>query len=328
MSWFFLFLLLFCAIAFFEIYIPKTHGISPVVFYDVKRGMGDEDVARDLAKQGIIKSSLFFRIYTVVSGNHAKIQAGRYSVSSSMSIAAIVKKFASGDIVKEKITIIEGWGSKDIAKYLESKKLYSQKEFLDAASQDWSQGFDFLKDKPAGLGLEGYLFPDTYHVAIGLTPQDLIKIILNNFDKKLAPELRRETASQKKSIFQIVTMASILEKEVKTLDDKKVVAGILWKRIKNGIPLQVDSTINYITDKNDPSASLKDTKINSRYNTYKYAGLPLGPISNPGMDSILAAIYPKESPYLYYLSADGTGKTIFSKTLEEHNIAKARYLNP
>ena len=121
-------------------------------------------------------------------------------------------------------------------------------------------------------------------------------------------------------------MASILEKEVKTTEDKKIVSGILWKRLVNDMSLQIDSTINYITNKSEARVAIKDTKIDSPYNTYKYQGLPLGPISNPGIDSILAAIYPIESPYWYYLSASTTGKTIFSKTLLEHNQAVAKYL--
>ena len=121
-------------------------------------------------------------------------------------------------------------------------------------------------------------------------------------------------------------MASLLEKEVKTLSDKKIVSGILWKRLNADMPLQLDSTVNFATGKSDASCSLKDTQINSPYNTYKCYGLPKGPISNPGIDSILAAIYPKSTDYWYYLSASGTGQTIFSKTLDEQNSAKVKYL--
>ena len=120
-------------------------------------------------------------------------------------------------------------------------------------------------------------------------------------------------------------MASLIEKEVKTPEDKKIVSGILWKRLENSIPLQVDATISYITGKKGDSVSIEETKIDSPYNTYKYKGLPLGPISNPGLESIIASIYPENSDYWYYLSTP-EGKTIFSKTLEEHNIAKAKYL--
>jgi len=319
-------LVLFCLFSFFEIYIPKSKDISPVIVYTAKKGMGDEDIARDLEQQGIIKNNWFFRLYVVILGNHSKLQAGSYNLSSSMSIADIVKKFILGDVIKENIIIIEGWDIQDIGKYLESKSFCSQEYFLSLTKNDWSQNFDILKDKPKNLNLEGYIFPDTYQVYLGQTPEELLKNILNNLSKKLTPELRNEIVSQKKSVFEIITMASILEKEVKTTEDKKIVSGILWKRLVNDMSLQIDSTINYITNKSEARVAIKDTKIDSPYNTYKYQGLPLGPISNPGIDSILAAIYPIESPYWYYLSASTTGKTIFSKTLLEHNQAVAKYL--
>ena len=148
--------------------------------------------------------------------------------------------------------------------------------------------------------------------------------MLDNFDKKLTPELNKEIANQKKSIFDIVTMASIIEKEVRKMDEKEIVSGILWKRISIGMPLQLDSTVNFITDGNDPSVSIKATKIDSPYNTYKYHGLPKGPISNPGLGSILSAIYPKKTNYWFWLS---DGITHFSETLQQHNIAKAKYLD-
>ncbi len=309
-----------------EFYIPNSLGNRPTIEYEVQKGQGLKNISADLKKQGIIKSYGFFNLYALISGNRDKLQAGSYDLSSSMSIAQIVKKFASGDIIKNNITIIEGWNLKDIAQYLEAKKLFSGKDFLNSANQDLSAEYSFLKDKPKKLSLEGYIFPDTYEVPKGATPDYVVKSALDNFDKKLTPDLRKEIANQHKSIFEIITMASILEKEVKSLDDKKVVSGILWKRIDNNMGLSVDSTINYITGKNDTSVSVKDTKINSLYNTYKYVGLPLGPISNPGMDSILAAIYPTKSDYWYYLSDPKTGNTIFSKTLDEHNEAVAKYL--
>ena len=182
-----------------------------------------------------------------------------------------------------------------------------------------------MSELPETASLEGYLFPDTYEISEGESPEDIIKNILVNFEKKITRELKEAIALKNKSVFEIITMASMIEKEVKTINDKKIVSGILWKRLEDGMPLQVDATINYITGKNHKSALLADLKINSPYNTYKYQGLPLGPISNPGIDSILAAIYPTESKYWYYLSAD-SGKTIFSKTLKEHNAAIAKYL--
>jgi UPF0755 protein len=182
-----------------------------------------------------------------------------------------------------------------------------------------------LKDKPKSLNLEGYIFPDSYKIRKEETIEDIINKTLQNFDKKVTPELRQEIEKQNKTIFEIITMASLLEKEVKTLEDKKIVSGILWKRLENNMPLQVDATISFITGKKDANISIEETKIDSPYNTYKYKGLPLGPISNPGLESIIAAIYPESSDYWYYLSTP-EGETVFSKTLEEHNIAKAKYL--
>ena len=230
---------------------------------------------------------------------------------------------AQGDVVKDSIVILEGWDIKDISAYMQSKGICSQDEFIALTQQDYSNDFDFLQDKPKDAGLEGYLFPDTYQITKGESCSDIITAMLSNFDQKLTPAMRTEIKAQKKSVFDIVTMASMIEKEVRTESDKKIVSGILWKRISIGMALQLDSTINYITDGNSPSVSIKSTKINSPYNTYMYPGLPKGPISNPGIGSITAAIYPTKTNYLYWLS-DGT--THFSATLEEHNAAKALYL--
>jgi UPF0755 protein len=314
-------LILFC----YQFFIPPKIWSKEFITYTAQKGMGDEEISAELEKLGIINNDYFFRLYVIISGNHGKIQAGKYSLGSRMSIARIVKKFVEGDVIKEKILIYEGWDLSDVKKYFVEKGLCQDQSFSDAVNNTYD--FAFLKDKPKGQDLEGYIFPDTYEISDSDICEEVVLKTLSNFDKKLTPELRVEIAKQKKTIFEIVTMASIIEKEVKKPDDKKIVSGILWKRIAEGMPLQVDSTINYITGKNHAGALIKDTKIDSPYNTYKYYGLPKGPISNPGMDSILAAIYPKDSPYWFYLSANGSGKTIFSKTLQEHAIARAKYLD-
>ena len=322
------FLAVFYLIVFWQIYLPKSLSQGPLVVYNVSRGSGVKTIAADLEKKGLIKSGLFFRLYVVALSSHSKLQAGSYHLSETMSVAKIVKKLVLGEVVKNKITIIEGWTMEEIAQYLEEKKLFSKEDFLETTKKDWAKDFYFLKDKPKDSGLEGYLFPDTYEVLAAEKPEELLKDALGNFEKKVNNDLIEEIGRQKKSLFDIVIMASILEKEVKLAEDKKIVAGVLLKRFKNSMPLQVDATVNYITGKNDPKISLEDSKIDSPYNTYKYRGLPAGPISNPGMDSILAAIYPTKSDYWYYLSADGNGMTVFSKTLEEHNIAKSKYFIP
>ena len=307
----------------FEIYVPINPFSRETITYTAPKGFGDDEIAKDLEKLKLIRSNYFFRFYVVASFQHSSLQAGKYNLSPRMSVYQMVKKMASGDVVKNKVTILEGWDKQDIAKYLEEKSVCKKDEFFALVKNDYSAEFDFLKDKPKNLDLEGYLFPDTYEFAEGEACQEVIGAILANFGKKLTPELRAEIAKQKKSIFDIVTMASMIEKEVRIMSDKKIVSGILWKRIEIGMPLQLDATINYITGKSDPAARISYTKIDSPYNTYKYYGLPKGPISNPGMNSIMAAIYPTKTAYLYYLS---NGKTYFSATFEEHQTAKALYL--
>jgi UPF0755 protein len=181
-----------------------------------------------------------------------------------------------------------------------------------------------LKIKLPGENLEGYLFPDTYYFPLDVSGEEVVRIMHENFEKKIAPYLK-EIEKSGKSLKDIIIMASLIEKEVKTKEEKELVSGILWKRLKAGIPLQVDATITYITGKKTTKIPLEDLKIDSPYNTYKYKGLPPAPICNPGLESILAALYPKESDYWYYLSKPD-GKTLFFKDYEEFIVAKAKYL--
>jgi UPF0755 protein len=318
-------LFVLCFFVLWETYVPAKPGSRDIIKYIAESGKGDEDIAWDLEKIGIIKNRYFFEAYVVLSFQHSKLQAGKYAFSPGMSVHEIVKKFVKGDIIKAKITIIEGWDVNDIAKYFEEKEICSKDDFINSIYQNYRDEFNFLSELPGSVSLEGYLFPDTYEISEGELPNNILRNILANFEKKITPELKEEILSQKKSVFEIITMASIIEKEVRKMEDKKIVSGLLWKRLETGMPLQVDATVNYITGKNHRSALIADTRIDSPYNTYKYKGLPLGPISNPGMDSILAAIYPTESKYWYYLSAVN-GKTIFSETLQKHNIARIKYL--
>lgn len=281
------------------IYYPIEPGSDETVMFLVKKGEGAKEISINLKKQGLIRYTSLFRVYTLIEDKAEELKAGEYELSFSMNVPEIVNKLASGDRIKKIITIIEGWTVKDIADYLEVEELNSD--------------------------LEGYLFPDTYEISPEDGIEEIIEKMLANFDKKLTLELREEITSQGKTIHEIVIMASLVEKEVRTFEDKKIVSGILWKRIENNMPLQVDATITYITGRKSTEILQEELEIDSPYNTYKYKGLPFGPICNPGMESILAAIYPESSEYWFYLSTL-EGETIFSKTLKEHNEARAKYL--
>ena len=277
----------------------------------IEKGDSVFQIGENLEQRGFIKNKYVFDCYIFfnkILGKQTKLQAGEYSLSPSMKVSEIVFKISSGDVVKGKITIIEGWNLRDIGWYFENKGLFQAEELYERTD------------------LEGYLFPDTYEIKKGTSLDEIVQKMIDNFNKKLTLDLREEIQNQGKTIPEITTMASLLEKEVITKEDKKIIAGILWKRLEIGMPLQVDATITYITHKQIIKVSKEDTQIDSPYNTYKYRGLPIGPICNPGLDSIEAAVYSENTQYWYYLSTP-EGETIFSKTLEEHNLAKAKYLN-
>ncbi|MFH1841545.1 MAG: endolytic transglycosylase MltG [Candidatus Nealsonbacteria bacterium] len=319
------------------IFLPT--GKSKV--FVVEKGEGSKKIALSLEKEGLIWWGPLFRLYALLTGVSENLQAGTYQIPSLMNIPKIIEMFAAGDVLKEEITIIEGWNLRDIGWYFEGKGMFMAEELFELVGfpafdyskssgtpsnpKDFSGDYEFLEDKPELLSLEGYLFPDTYQTAKGESLEEIARKMLDNFGKKMTPNLLREIKGQNKTIFEVITLASLLEKEVITKEEKEIVAGILLKRMEAGIPLQVDATITYITGKKSIKISKEETQINSPYNTYLYLGLPLGPICNPGLGSIEAALNPAESEYWYYLSTL-EGETIFSKTLEEHNEAKLKYL--
>jgi UPF0755 protein len=246
-------------------------------------------------------------------------------IGFSSRVLQFVKSFGSLPLEEVRITIPEGWDRSDIGKYLEGKGIGALDQFLASTKKDFVQNFAVLADKPQKASLEGYLFPDTYRLYKGATVDDVVLKMLANFSSKLTNEEQKAIKASGRSVFEIVTMASIVEKEVPHASDRPIVAGIFWKRLKEGMPLQADSTLNYVTGNKSASLSSEELKIDSPYNTYTNKGLPPTPIGNPGEVALRAAIYPKSSPYWYFLSAPD-GSTIFSKTFEEHVAAKRKYL--
>lgn len=251
----------------------ENFGSKEAAVFQVKKGQSLSEISYNLQKDGIIGWSAIFKGYVLFLRISDKLQSGCYFFSHSMNIPEIAKILSSGAVAKEKITIPEGFTSEQIHQKLQN---VSRTVLVT------------LKDH------EGYLFPDTYEIPYCTDQEKIVKIMTGNFTNKTA---------DLKITPEVVIMASLLEKELRTKEDKELASGILWKRLKTGIPLQVDA---------EPW-------------TYENYGLPPKPISNPGLETILTSLYPKVSDYWYYLSTLD-GKTIFSRTLEEHNIAKVKYL--
>lgn len=320
---FFLFIF-FSFLTYRNIYYSPNPQMQETVSFSVEKGQGVKEISENLKNTGLITDVFAFKAYVFLKGVSGQLKSGEYELSYNMNIPRIVNNLVMGSVKKSRITVIEGWTLDDIADSVNG--IYSPDDFLKLVnSSEICDKFEFLKDKPKNLNIEGYFFPDTYEIAFDTKLKEFVEKALYNFDKKLTNELREEISQQNKSIFEIITMASIIEKEVKTLKDKKIVSGILWKRLENDMPLQVDATIAYFLHGEVDRILIEDTKIDSPYNTYKYKGLPLGPICSPGIESIEAAVYPEKSPYWFYLSAKN-GTTIFSRNFEEHKNAKALYI--
>jgi len=289
----------------------------------IEKGEGNAEVATRLEGQGFVANKYYFIFYVKTNDLINKIMPGEYKLSGSLTIPEIAVLITSQEKKFVKITFPEGWNSQRMSERIAANGLDGA-EFLKIAMEpgEIAEEFSFLQGEKK---LEGYLFPDTYFFEKDATAGKIIRKMIENFDKKITPDLIEEMSGQKKSLREIIIMASIIEGEVRSEEDRKIVSGIFWKRIEIGQPLQSCATLAYILGENKKQYSFADTRTDSPYNTYLNKGLPPGSISNPGLSVIKAAIYPKESQYNYFLSDPETGKTVYSETIEEHNQNKTKY---
>jgi len=298
--------------------------------FSIKEGEGVNPVASRLEKNGLVSNRLWFEIYIWSKNRESSIVAGTYGLRPNMTIPEIVDVITTGKGKKEDqtVTIIEGWDNNQIGEYLSGRGIVSKEQFLEEASmvEKYRPYFAFLQELPKGRTLEGYLFPDTYNVIQGKTTSNqVIYKMLLNFDDKLTDSLREDIKKSGHSLDEIVIMASVIEREVRSDEDRKIVSGIFWRRIKEKQALNSCATISYILGVNKKQYSFEDTRVDSPYNTYINRGLPPGPIGNPGISALRAALYPKDSDYVYFLSDPETGRTVFSRTLDEHNRNKVEH---
>lgn len=309
----------------------------------INRGETVKDVGHNLAKASIIKLNFYFDLYIHFFKRDAKFQAGTYELNTMMSIKSIADKLALGQatVMEQEIKIIEGWNIKDIDAYLSKKNIIPVGQFFQVASQPIEkikkniklENFAFLNDISQSVNLEGFLSPDTYKIYKEASVDDIILKLLENFEKKLTSKMLDDIKKQKKDLYSVLIMASLLEKEAvidptgKNLNkDAEIISGIFWKRLANRQYLESCATLAYILGENKPQFTYEDTHIDSPYNTYRNFGLPPGPICNPSLEAIKAAIYPETSEYFFFLNDLLSKKTIFSRTYDEHLTNKAKYL--
>lgn len=285
----------------------------------IPSGTSASEVGGILKADGIIRSAFGFRLLARVTGKGTNLKPGAYELSPAMSPLAVINKIAKGDVCAKWVTVPEGFTILQIAERLGAEGLVESDAFLNRATQN---GASYRTSFPHPAdNLEGYLFPDTYLIPTGESADEIIQDMLNCFERRVAKPLADDLAKSDMSLHQIITLASLIEREARVPKDRPLISAVLRNRLREGMRLQVDATVLYALGRHKDRVLYKDLAVDSPYNTYKNPGLPPGPIANPGLASIKAALYPAQADYLYYV-ARHDGSHIFSRTFAEHQRAR------
>ena len=330
-------LTLFFGQRFFTYYLDRTArtGANPVLF-TVEPDETSDSVANRLHDLGLIRSTTYFKGKMRLRGSDSKLKAGKYTLQSGMSVDEILDTItvtgaSRGSPIAEQyiqFRVQEGWRTEQIAQLLVDKGLIRSKDEFYAAESDPSfNRYDFLSSRPSWAKLEGYLFPDTYRAPVDTPAKDLIELMLQDFNGRVPPGAR-QSLPPGYTFYQVMTVASIVEREAAVDDERALIAGVYYNRLKQSppLPLAADPTVQYVIGQEGnwwPEVQPADLQRDSQYNTYKQAGLPPGPICNPSLKSIQAAMAPTQTDYLYFV-AKGDGTHAFARTYEEHlaNVRK------
>ena len=286
----------------------------------IPKGASLKEVSASLQDKNVIRNERSFLLAVKTLGYEKDIPAGRFKLVKAATNFDIIDQLVNGIHVNKRVTILEGWTITVIAKELEEKLGMDPQAFEDACQNKlllWKWGIE-------GESVEGYLFPDTYRFSEDETPQEIIGRMIEEYKKNVTDDLRQEMVDKKITETEVLILASIIEGEAIYDQERSIISGVYHNRLRMGMRLQADPTIQYIVEGAPRRLLNKDLKIESPYNTYLHYGLPPGPINNPGIESIRAALNPAETDYLYFV-AKGDGYHTFSKTKEAHNKAKRQF---
>ena len=294
---------------------------NQTMIFEIQPGMTLKQVALELSRQGLIRSPSAFQAITYIQAKQKRVMVGEFSLSPSMPPSKILLQITSGKTILHPVTIPEGYRITEIATLLHSEGL-ADKEFFIRQTRDKSL------IRPLGIpadSLEGYLFPETYHFSKFTPEKKIVQKMVDTFrEQVLIPQLLMSAKKSSLSWHEIITLASLIEKETGLDSERKIISSVFHNRLRKNMRLQTDPTVIYAMEKFDGNIRKRDLKIDSPYNTYRHKGLPPGPIANPGLKSIVAAISPIESDHLYFVSRQD-GSHHFSSTLIEHNRAVQKY---
>jgi UPF0755 protein len=296
---------------------PVDRQASQARVINIPQGASTAEIAKLLAEEKVIRNPLLFRILTRIERLDNKLQAGEYELAAGMTSVEVLHKVALGETASYAFTIPEGFTVEQIAFLLADKKLADRERFL-ALARKGNTAYNLPNTKStSGYAIEGFLFPDTYHVPKGMKEEEIIALMLKKFDATVTEEMRAKASSKGLTLRQLITLASVVEREAKSAPERPVIAAVFLRRLRIEMPLQSCATIQYILGTPKKELTVQDTKIESPYNTYLHPGLPPGPIGNPGLASLLAVLNPADTDVLYFV-AKPDGTHIFSKSYAEH----------
>lgn len=297
--------------------IPQQNGPVEIM---IQKGMTPRHMAMQLRYAGIIQSDAQFLFAAKLLGVTRKLQAGRFQFEGRVSNWKILQKLSQGDVITQLVTIPEGSCAKDIARILQTELGMDDYAFLALVEDtEFTRSLGIDADR-----LEGYLYPDTYRFYDKQKTEEIIRLMVNQFQQVFCDSLKRRARDIDFSVHEIVTLASIIEGEAVIPEERSIISAIYLNRMKKRMRLQADPTIQYIIPDGPRRLLTKDLQIDSPYNTYRYLGLPPGPVNNPGIASIRAALYPDDVHYIYMV-ANGDGSHTFSRSWREHLDAKAKF---
>ncbi len=302
---------------FFDTY-PDGNWEGKLVL--VPKGSRLPEVAAILREGGILPHPLEFRALVLLTFSGRRLHYGEYAFPTPPSAFEAWRRLVRGDVIKYEVTVPPGANIYDVAKMLQEKRLVTEEAFLDAAASP-----DVVRRLGIpGESVEGYLFPDKYTFVKPVTPEEIIEFMVRQFRRKVPPDAEKRAREEGLSMHQVVTIASIIEKETGVEEERPIVSAVIRRRLALGMPLQMDPTVIYGVKRFDGTVTRKDLRTAGPYNTYLNRGLPPGPIANPGLASLAAALNPSKTEYLYFVSKND-GSHTFSRTLSEHNRAVERF---
>ena len=291
---------------------PTSSG--NIVNFDIPTGSNSQTIARRLAAEKLIRSEFIFRLVVRHRGIGRHLQAGTYALRRNMALSEILDEFEKGHVALESWTVPEGLTKSAIAELWETGGFGTAVAFREAFETTSLLEKYGLEDKT----VEGYLFPNTYKFAKGTTAKRVVDMMLAEFKEQWIETFDEEASNLGRTQHEIITLASIIEEEAQSKSERPRISSVFHNRLKQGWRLQADPTVLYALGNPERLLTKADLRVDSPYNTYMYKGLPPGPIANPGIDSIIAALRPEETSYFYFVAV-GDGKHHFSETLSEHN---------